>query len=76
VRKASDQAAGYTVLDTDKWAMASFSFSRFSHTQTLKSKMVIFLLSKFLKILQVDCLKHGEQLFFLDDLQNSKDCKL
>jgi hypothetical protein len=49
-----------------------FDFSRFSNMQTLKSEMVTFLTSKFIQILQVDCLKHKEQLFFLDQPQNPK----
>jgi hypothetical protein len=47
-------------------------FSRFSNTQTLKFEMMTFMMSKFLLILQVDFLKHKEQLFFLDQLQNPK----
>jgi hypothetical protein len=58
--------------ETDKWALAFFYISRFSNTQTLKFKMVTFMMSKFPQILQVDCLKHKEQLYRLDHLQNPK----
>jgi hypothetical protein len=47
-------------------------FSRFSNTHNLIFQLVIFLMSKFLQIFQVDCLRHKEQLLFLDQLQNPK----
>jgi hypothetical protein len=49
-----------------------FDFSRFSNTQILKSEMVTLMMSKFLQILQVDCLGHKEQLLFVEQLQNTK----
>jgi hypothetical protein len=57
-------------LTSGPWPL--FDFSTFSNTQTLKSKMVTFQMSKFLQILQVDCLKHKKQLCSLDRLQNRK----
>jgi hypothetical protein len=47
-------------------------FSRFSNTQTLKSKMVTFLMSKFLQNFQVNCVGHKEQLLFLKQRQTPK----
>jgi hypothetical protein len=44
-------------------------FSRFSIFQIFKSKSVTFPLSKLRQYLQVDRLKHKEQLFFLSQLQ-------
>jgi hypothetical protein len=43
-------------------------FFKIFNTQTLKFEIVIFLMSKFIQILQVNCLKHKEQLLFLDQL--------
>jgi hypothetical protein len=44
-------------------------FSRFSIFQILKSKSVTFPMSKHHQFLQVDSLKHKEQLSFLAQLQ-------
>jgi hypothetical protein len=38
--------------------------------RTLKFKMKVFVMSNNTKILQVDSLKHREQVYFLDQLQN------
>jgi hypothetical protein len=46
-----------------------FDFSRFSIFQIFKSKSMTFPLSKLRQYLQVDRLKHKEQLFFLSQLQ-------
>jgi hypothetical protein len=53
-----------------------FYFSRFSNTQTLKSEMVTFLMYEIHQILYVYFLKHMEQLFFPDQLQNPKGLKV
>jgi hypothetical protein len=53
-------------LRLTSWPWPLFDFSRFSNTQTLKSKMLSFLMTKFLQLLQVDWLKDKEQLLFLD----------
>jgi hypothetical protein len=45
-------------------------FQSFSIIQTLKFKLVPFLMSKIGQILQVDGLTHREELYFLDQLQN------
>jgi hypothetical protein len=45
-------------------------FQSFSIIQTLKFKLVSFPMSKIGQILQVDSLKHGKKLYFLDQLQN------
>jgi hypothetical protein len=50
-------------LTSGPWPL--FYFSRFLNTQTFKSEMVNFPMSKLLHILQVNCLKHKEQLFFV-----------
>jgi hypothetical protein len=53
-------------LRLTSWPWPLFDFSRFLNTQTLKSKMLSFLMTKFLQLLQVDWLKDKEQLLFLD----------
>jgi hypothetical protein len=63
--------------DTQPWAVVGrwqagpvvfLNFSRFSNTHTLIFELVTFLISKFLQILQVDCLIYKEQLLLLDQL--------
>jgi hypothetical protein len=61
-------------LRSGPWPL--FDFSRFSNTHTLKPEMVTFLMSIFLQILHIDCLKHKEQFFFLDQLQNPKESQV
>jgi hypothetical protein len=51
-------------------------FSRFSNFQTLKSKLVIFPMSKLHQFLQVDILEHKEKLSFLAQLKIPQDLKL
>jgi hypothetical protein len=46
-------------------------FQRFSITQILKFESVCFPVSKILKILQVNSIKHTDQLYFLAQLQIS-----
>jgi hypothetical protein len=58
--------------EIDKWALTFFLFFKIFKHPNLKFEMVTFLMSKFLQILQVDCLKHREQLYLLDQLQNPK----
>jgi hypothetical protein len=57
-------AIGHHLSGARDWQVGPdlFYFSRFSNTQILKFEMVTFLMSKFLQILQVDCLKHKEQV--------------
>jgi hypothetical protein len=57
------------VGEADRRALTYFCFfSRFSNNQSLKSKMVTFLLSNVHQNLNRDSLKHTEQLSFLSQL--------
>jgi hypothetical protein len=52
------------------------SFLIFQDFQTLKSKLVIFPMSKLHQFLQVDILEHKEKLSFLAQLKIPQDLKL